>query len=163
TAHVGCSVPERNSRLGHPYEFHRLLRRNRKLQRLWIGQTNVFARKNDDSPRDEPEIFPRMQHFRQPVHRAFFVRCPHAFNKRADRVIMRIPCTVVHDSFLLDAFFGHLKRELNCTITSLWGRSEYSNFQGILTLARVAVAKLCEMAPRIVMHLHIVISESALL
>ncbi len=115
---------QRDSRFGHADEFHRLLRRDREWQRFRIGKADVFARKDYDASRDETEIFAGMQHFGEPVHRAFFVRCAHAFNERADRVVVRVADTIVNDRFLLNALLGDLKREMNCASISFWRRCE---------------------------------------
>ena len=72
-AHVSGGMRQRDSRFGQADKFHRLLRRDRERQRLRIGEADVFARKDHDAPRDETEIFAGMQHFREPVHGAFFV------------------------------------------------------------------------------------------
>jgi hypothetical protein len=112
-AHVSGGMRQRNSSFGHADKFHRLLRRDRKLQRFRIGEANVFARENDDAPCDETEIFTGMEHFCEPVHRAFFVRSAHAFNERTDRVVVRIASPIINDRFLLNALFGNLKREMN--------------------------------------------------
>jgi len=48
-AHISRGVRQRNSSFGHAHKFHRLLRRDRKLQRSRIGEANVFARENDDA------------------------------------------------------------------------------------------------------------------
>ena len=112
-AHVSRGMSQRNSRFGHADKFHRLLRRYRKLQRFRIGEANVFACENDDAACNEPEIFAGMQHFREPVHRAFLIGSTHAFNKRTDRVVVRIAGTIINDRFLLNAFFGDMKREMN--------------------------------------------------
>ena len=115
---------QRDSRFGHADEFHRLLRRDREWQRFRIGKADVFARKDYDASRDETEIFAGMQHFGEPVHRAFFVRGAHAFNERADRVVVRVAGAIVNDRFLLNAFLGNLKRERNCAVISFWRRCE---------------------------------------
>src|SRR5262245_13366132 len=112
---------QRNSRFGHADKFDRLLRRDRELQRFWIGEADVFAGKNHNAPRDEPEIFTGMQHFHEPVHRALIVRSAHAFNKRTDRVVMRVARTIVDDRFLLNAFFSYLEREMNHRFTVAGG------------------------------------------
>src|SRR5207244_3484503 len=82
-------------RLRHPDKFHRLLRRDRKRQRFRVSKANVFTCKNHNPPRDETEIFPRVQHFCQPVHRAFFIRSAHAFDERADGVVVRVADAIV--------------------------------------------------------------------
>ena len=54
-----------------------------------------------------------MQHFRQPVHRTFFIRIAHALDKRADGVVVSVADAIVNDGLLLDAFFGNCEREMN--------------------------------------------------
>ena len=98
---------------GIPDKFHRLLRRDRKLQRFGVSKANVFACENHNPPRDETEIFPGVQHFCQPVHRAFFIRSAHAFDERADGVVVRVADAIVNDGLLLDAFLGNCEREVN--------------------------------------------------
>jgi hypothetical protein len=130
-AHVSRGMCQRNSSFGHADKFHRLLRRDRKLLRFRIGEANVFACENDDAPCDEPEILASMQHFCEPVHRAFLIGIAHAFNKGTDRVVVRIASPIINDRFLLNAFFGDMKREMNCAIISCWRRSENPNLQRI--------------------------------
>ena len=111
--HVSGGMRERNTRFGQPDKFDRLLRGDGEWERFRIGQTNVFAGKNDDAPRDETEIFTGMQHFREPVYRAFFVRSAHAFDKCADCVVVRVAGAIVDHGFLLNAFLGNSEREMN--------------------------------------------------
>ena len=111
--HVSCRVRERDARLRHPDKFDRLLRRDRKLQRFGVSKTNVFTCENHNPPRDKTEIFPGVQHFRQQVHRAFFIRSAHAFDKRADGVVVGVAVAIVNDGLLLDAFLGNCEREVN--------------------------------------------------
>ena len=112
---------QRDARLRHPDKFHRLLRRDRKLQRFGVSQTNVFACENHNSPRDETEIFPGVQHFRQPVHGAFFVRSAHAFDERADGIVVGVADAIVNDGLLLDAFLGSCEDEVNNIATVAGG------------------------------------------
>src|SRR6516165_6972411 len=104
---------ERDPRLWHSDKFYCLLSRDRKLQGFGISKANVFAGENDDSPRDEAEVFPSVQHFCQPVHRASFIRTAHAFDEGTDGVVVGIACAIVNDGFLLDAFLGNCEREMN--------------------------------------------------
>ena len=62
-AHVSGRMRKRNARFRHADKFHCLLRRNRKLQRFGVRETDIFARKNHDAPRDESEVFAGMKHF----------------------------------------------------------------------------------------------------
>ena len=103
-AHVGGGVGERNARFGHPDKFDRLLRRDRERQRFRISQADVFARENHDPARDETKVFAGMQHFRQPVDRAFFIGGAHAFDEGADRVVVRVALAIVNDRFLSGCF-----------------------------------------------------------
>src|SRR6266480_2165030 len=70
-AHVSSRVRKRNSRFGQANKFHGLLRCNSEWQRLRISEADVFARENDNTPRDETKIFAGVQHFSEPIHRAF--------------------------------------------------------------------------------------------
>jgi hypothetical protein len=112
-AHVSGGMRERNTRFRHPDKFHGLLGGDRKWQRFRIGQADVFARENDDPTRDEAEIFAGVEHFREPVHGTLFIGSTHAFDKRADRVVMRVAGTIVNYRFLLNAFLGDREREVN--------------------------------------------------
>ena len=113
-AHVRGSVRKRDACFGHPDEFHSLLRCDCELQRCRISKTDIFAGENNDASRDETEIFAGVKHFCQPVHRAFFIGPPHAFDKRTDRVVVRVARAIVHDRFLLNAFLGNCEGEMNC-------------------------------------------------
>ena len=74
------------------------------------ARPDVFACENDNPPRDEAKIFAGVQHFREPIHRAVFVRRAHAFDERADRVVVRVARAIIDDRFLLNAFFGNSER-----------------------------------------------------
>ena len=104
---------------GHPDKFHCLLRRDRERQRFRISEADVFARENDDAPRDETKIFAGMQHFREPVDRAFFIRSAHAFDERTDRVVVRVADAIVDDGLLLDAFLRDRELEMNNAVAGL--------------------------------------------
>ena len=98
---------------GSADELDRLLRGDGERQRLRIGQPDVFARENDNAPRDETKVFAGVQHFREPVDRALLVGRAHAFDEGADRVVMRVALLVVDDRFLLNAFLRDFDREMN--------------------------------------------------
>ena len=108
-----------NSSFGQADKFHGLLRGDSKWQRFGIGETNIFARENDNASRDKTEILTGMQHFRKPVHGGFFVRRAHAFDKRADRIVVRVARAIIHDSFLLNAFLRDGKSEMNSSMSVL--------------------------------------------
>jgi hypothetical protein len=63
--------------------------------------------------RDETKIFTGVQHFRQPIDRSLFIRGAHALYKCADRIVVGLASTVVHDSFLLNAFLRDCEIEMN--------------------------------------------------
>ena len=104
---------KRDARFRHSDKLHRLLCRDRQLQRLGIGKANVLTCENHDPPRNETKVFTGVQHFRQPIHRAPFIRSAHAFDKRADGVVVGVADPIVNDGFLLDAFLGNGEREMN--------------------------------------------------
>ena len=102
-----------------------------------------------------------MQHFSQPINRAFLVGRAHALDKRADGVVVRIAGAIVDDGFLLNAFLGDRQRELN--ISSWIGRRcEHANFKRVQTFARIAVAQFREMPASLIVDLDRVISQTAL-
>src|SRR5947207_9671527 len=138
-AHVSSRVRKRNSRFGQANKFHGLLRGDRQWQRLRISEADVFARKNDDTPRDEPEIFAGMEDFCQPVHRAFFIGRAHTFDKRADRVVVRVARAIIDDRFLLNAFFSNSHGEMNYLVR-IGLSCEHCDLESVQTVAGVAVA-----------------------
>ena len=159
---------QRNARFRHSDEFNGMLRGDREGKRLRIGQADIFTCKNDDAARDKTKIFTGVQHFRQPINRAFFVRRAHALNERADGVVMRIAFLVIHHRFALNTFFRDLKREMDdrirrgdalprvllftgagVTDSGYRRRCQHANFERIQTFACVAVAQLGQMPPRI--------------
>ena len=71
-----------------------------------------------------------MQHFREPIHGAFFIRSAHAFNERADRVVVRVAGAIVHDGFLLNAFLGNSERKMNCA-ARIRRRREHANLERV--------------------------------
>src|SRR5439155_16260975 len=80
------------------------------------------------------------------------------------------------DGFLLDAFLGNREREMNHIVASIADRSagvsdpgyrsrrrgQHADLKRIQTFPCVAVAKFRQMAPRVTVHLYVVISEAAL-
>src|SRR5207249_2925524 len=94
-------------------KFHGLLRRDRQWQCFGISETDIFARENNDAPRDEPEILAGVEHFREPIHGAFFIRSAHTFDERTDRVVVRVASAIVYHRLLLYAFLGNSEREMN--------------------------------------------------
>ena len=138
-AHVGGGVGEGNARFRHPDKFHRMLRGDRERKRFRIGEPDVFARKNHDAARDETKVFSGMEHFRQPINRAFFVRRAHAFDERADRVVVRVAFFVVDDRLLLDAVFCDRVGEVNDAFV-VGRRRENADFEGVQTFPGIAIA-----------------------
>ena len=114
--HVGSGVGEGNARFGHSDEFHGLLRGDRERQRFRIGQSDIFAREDHDASRDEAKVFAGMQHFCEPVDRAFFVGRAHALNECADRVVVRVADAIVDDRFLLNAFLRDFEIEIRYVV-----------------------------------------------
>ena len=95
---------------------------DRERQCFRISETDIFARENYDAARDETKIFAGVQHFRQPVDRAFFIRSAHAFDERADRVVMRIAFLIINDRLGLNAFLSDREGEMNKRIRCSRGR-----------------------------------------
>ena len=144
-------------------------------QRFRVGQADIFAGENDDAARDETEIFAGMQHFREPVDRAFFVRSAHAFDEGADRVVVRVARAIVDDRFLLNAFLGDGEGEMDepserdarssCCEEERRRRRrrrQDADFERVQTFARVAVAELGEVPARVGVDLAPCIAEAAL-
>ena len=129
-AHVSGRMRERNACFGQADKFDSLLRRDRQRQRFRIGQTDVFAGKNDNAPRDKAKIFASVQHFGEPVHRASFIRSAHAFDECADRVVVGVTRAIVHNRLLLNALLGNCEREVNHTI-GIRLRCEDANFERV--------------------------------
>src|SRR5438046_4006843 len=152
STHVSSRVRKRNSRFGQANKFHGLLRCNSEWQRLRISEADVFARKNDNTPRDETKIFAGVQHFSEPVHRAFFVRRAHAFDKRADRVVVRVTRAIIDDRLLFNAFFSNSHSEMNYLVR-IGLSCEHSDLESVQTFARVAVAWLREVLASIPFYL----------
>ena len=100
-------------RFGHSDKLDRVLGRDCQRERFRIGETDVFARENYDSPRDETEILASVQHFREPIHRAFLIRPAHAFDERADRVVVCVAGAIINDCLLLNAFLGNCECEVD--------------------------------------------------
>ena len=118
-AHVGGGMRQGNSCFGQSDKFHGLLGRYGEGQRFRIGEAYVFASENDNAPRDETKIFASVQHFGEPVHGPFFIGRAHAFDKRADRIVVRVARAIIHDSFLLNAFLRDGKSEMNSSMSVL--------------------------------------------
>ena len=71
-----------------------------------------------------------MEHLCQPVHRAFFIRSAHALNERADCVVVRVACAIVHHGFLLNAFLRNGEREMNYAARIRRGR-QYADLERV--------------------------------
>ena len=133
---------ERDSRFGQADKFDCLLRGYRERQSFGVCESDVFTRENDNATRDKTKIFTGVEHFREPIHCAFLIGSAHTLNKRADRVVVRVAGAVIHDRFLLNAFF----RDRDCKTDHAFRirRSrEHANLKRIQTFPRVAIAQLC--------------------
>ena len=100
---VDRRVGERNLRLGQADKLHRLLRRDRHDQRLRIGHADVFARADDDPPRDEADVFARVEHLRQPVERRIGIAAAHRFDEGGDRIVVLVAVAIIDHRLFLDA------------------------------------------------------------
>ena len=161
-AHVGSRVGEGNSRFRHSNEFNGLLRRDRERQRLRVGQSYIFAGENHDAARDEAKVFAGVQHFREPVNRAFLVGSAHALDESTDCIVVRVARAVVDNRFLLDALFGDCDREMDHAIFRFpWRRGEHANFQRVQAFPRIPITHLCQMPSRVGIHLDPILAEAA--
>jgi hypothetical protein len=92
----------------------------------------ILAREMDDPSRDETKIFTGVQHFRQPIDRSLFIRGAHALYKCADRIVVGLASTVVHDSFLLDAFLRDCEIEMNGGVLAAPGSTTPATVAGVV-------------------------------
>ncbi len=104
---------------------------------------------------------PGVQHLGEPVDRAFFVGGAHALDEGADRVVVRVAGAIVNHGLGLDAFLRHLESEMNQAFVVRWSGQD-ADFERVQTFAGVAVAQLREVAPRLGIHLHPMLPETAL-
>ena len=162
-----------------------MLRGDGEGKRFGVREADVFAGKNDDTARDEAKVFAGMQHFREPIDRAFLIGRTHALDEGADRVVVRVAGAIVDDGLLLDALLGHFDGEMDDRFAwrdalrrvpvFRFGRhggrrsrerdrrsGEHADFEGVQTFSRVAIADLREMLLRVVVHLDAMLSETAL-
>ena len=118
---------------------------------------------------------PGVQHFREPVDRAFFVGSAHAFDERADRVVVRVADAIVDDGLLLDAFLRDREREMNRRATSSLAlprrTADGCALGGVVRTPISSAFRHLRASPSLnfarcrrasVIHLHVVISETAL-
>src|SRR5712692_6282410 len=80
-----------------------LLRRHGNLQRLRIGESDVFGRRDDQAARDEQWILAGLQHPRQPVHGSIRIAAAHAFDQRGDDVVVLVAGAVVEEVSFLES------------------------------------------------------------
>ena len=72
-----------------------------------------------------------MQHFREPVHGSLFIGRAHAFDKRTDRIVVRIACAIVNDRFLLNAFLGNREREMDGSVFARRRSREHADLERV--------------------------------
>ena len=116
-----------NPRFRPADKFRRGETRIRQNQSHRVGETDIFCRANHDAPRDEARVFAGVNHFREPVKRRIRIATTHGFDKRGNRVVMRVAIAVIHHSLFLDALLGNLQRDANDAIRLRRG-GERSNF-----------------------------------
>src|SRR2546423_4220771 len=90
-----------------------MLCRDCEWKRLRVSQPDIFACENYDATRDETKVFTGVQHFRQPIDRASFIRSAHALNECADRVVVRVAFLVINDRFGLNALLSDAQGEMD--------------------------------------------------
>ena len=170
--HVGGRVGEGNARFRHSDELDGLLRCDGERQRFGIGQADIFARKDDDASRDEAKVFAGVQHFREPVNRAFLVGRAHALDESADRIVVRVADAIVDDGFLLDAFLRDCEIEMIVGQVSIVrsrlklapsdaGVVKDANLESVQRFARIAIADFGEKVERFIGNFHITVAETA--
>ena len=124
--------------------------------RLWA---DVFRGGNEHAARDEPGVFARVNHLRQPVERGVGIAAAHGFDERRDGVVVGVTIAVVHDGVLLNALLRHRQRDVNETIVAVGG-GERGDFERVQGFARVAVGHAGEMDERVVVRLNLQVAEA---
>ena len=109
---IGHALRERNDALGQPDEVHRVLDRDRDLQRARIGVADVLGREDHHPPRDEQRILARLDHAHHPVQRRVGIAAAHALDERGDDVVVLLARAIVEQRLVLRGLAHVLGRDL---------------------------------------------------
>ncbi len=71
-------------------------------ERLRVREADVLGREDDQPPRDEEWILPRLEHPREPVDRGVRVAAAHGLDECGDQPVVLIACTVVQQRRVLE-------------------------------------------------------------
>ena len=119
---VHHSLGERNPPLRHADQLHRLGRGDRERQRLRVGDTNVFSRRDDHASRDEARVLPRLDHPRQVVQGGVGVAAANRLDERADDVVVLVAGAVVAQEGPVDGGGDRFRRDYGMLVLLIDGR-----------------------------------------
>ena len=96
---------------GHADQLHGLRRGDRGLQGRGIGHADVLGGRDDEAPRHEPRVLPRLEHPGEVVQRGVDVGAPDGLDEGAGDVVVLVPGTVVADGGDVERAFGVLQAD----------------------------------------------------
>ena len=105
-AQVHYRLRQREVAFGHAEEVDRVARGQGDVQRVGIGQADVFRCHADDATSDVEAVFAGLEHASQPIERGVGIAVAHALVQRRDEVVMLLAGLVVHEHALLQGVGG---------------------------------------------------------
>ncbi len=99
---VDDRLGEHDPTLRHPDELHRLRSGDGDAERLRVGHPDVLGRGDDDPPRDEARVLPRLDHAGEVVEGRIDVGASDRLDERGDDVVVLVALAVVAQEGAID-------------------------------------------------------------
>ena len=157
---IDRGMGERDAAFRHADEFECLLGGDGDAEGIRIGEADVLAGGNHQTPGDETRILAGVQHLREPVERGIGIRAADGFDEGGGGVVMRVAIGIVGDGFLLDAFLGDFEAQLDASIAARRG-GEHGEFEGGEGFADIAIRHFREVAEGVGRDIDLEVAEAA--
>ena len=105
-----------------------------------IRHAYVLAGANDQASGDKAHFLADMEHFCEPVNSGVRIAASDAFDKRTDRVVVTIACTIIDDGFFLNALLSGGKVDAG---EAVWigRRGERGDFESVQAFSGVSITQ----------------------
>ena len=108
---INSALRKYDPRFGHADHADSVHGGGGQQQGVRVGEAHIFGGQNNHAPCDKFDVFPAIEHPRQPVHGRVGVAAPHTFDKSGNDVVVLLAGFVVQSGVLLNEFAHQIIRD----------------------------------------------------
>ena len=141
--HIGTGLGENDLCFRHTHAFNSQKSIGSNHQCLRVSITHILGSADNDTSRNEFNVFAGLQHPGKVIYRGVRIRATHGLDKGRNGVIMVVAVLIISDSPFLYAFRRNRKSDMDTSVR-LPVSGEDSKLDGIKSSSRIPVCDICE-------------------